>query len=236
MKILPSIYYFAIRDHRIIFFLLIVFATFLLAMSWLFRSESPLSSILIELGAGIALFALLFFVEHRVLTKRIEASDVRHAESMNAVSKRVHGVEEVAEELHVSINDLRRSTQNRLDADRRMFVSRLDDLISNIVFDNIAYVLERSLMRNEISKRGVRIDLEDQWSRLRFQVNTDSNAHAKIDAQGDMKSKWVSIHIESLAGEQRGCIDWHTNDAPDEIFAKVAIELQVGIICGRPAI
>lgn len=70
------------RTRRLLFYLpiSIVIASVLLALSWLLRQHSPLSSILIEVGSGIALFAFLFLVEHRLLVRHIEAQDERHSE------------------------------------------------------------------------------------------------------------------------------------------------------------
>lgn len=215
-----------LRDHKLIFLVLIITAIALLATTWLVSSESPMASIMIELGAGIALFALLFFVEHKVLAKRIEASDARHAESIHAVSERVDAIQHSADTLSLTLDELRKSTQTRLEADRRLFVSKLDDLSSNVGFDDIAYVLHRSRIRNETSDRGPRVDLEHYGARLRFWANGDSRADLEAQIQGANNPESISIVIESLAGERLGCVIWNAKLRPDEVFAKVAIELQ----------
>ncbi|MCY3912027.1 MAG: hypothetical protein OXG43_02130 [Chloroflexi bacterium] len=221
LRLLP-----ALRNHRLVFLLLLAIAAVLLIVSWIYRADSPLSSILIELGAGLALFAMLFFVEHRVLTNRIEASEARHAESMNAVSRRVENIEDSAEALRVSLDELRTQTQDNLNADRRAFISRLDSLLSNIAFDDIFYVLRRARERNEISIRGIRIDLEDDWKRLRFDIDKNPALNGALDSQDSVDPELVSLTIESLSGEVFARVDWCSSDAPDRAFASVAFELQ----------
>ena len=226
MKRLPSAWRFSLRNHGIIFSILIVFAVVFLTTSWVFRSESPLSSILIELGAGIGLFALLFFVEHRVLTRRIEATEARHDESIRSVSQRVDTIERNTRELRVSIDDLSKSTHDILGFDRNIFLSKLNDLEATLEFNNMAYVLQRSRLRNETSARGLRVDLEDHWTRLRFHTDVNTNDNDRSDVNEDGGPGSISISIESFAGHCRGVVDWYSGDPPDEVFAKVAIELQ----------
>ena len=167
-----------------------------------------------------------FFLEHRVLTKRIEATEARHDETITSVSQRVDTIESNTKDLRVSIDALRKSTHDIIDSDRNAFLSKLDDLESTVEFSNMAYALKRSQLRNEISARGLRVDLEDNWTRLRFHTSVNLPDNDKLDDHEGKDRDAISIAIESLAGDCRGVVDWDSSDRPDEIFAKVAIELQ----------
>lgn len=141
---------------------------------------------------------------------------------------RVSDVESDTKSIRLSVEDLRKSTQERIDAQRSDFTSTLDKLDSTVSFDDLWFVLRRSLERNETSVRGVRVGIQGQWERLAFRAREGSKSNS-TDADRSQENRVcesILIEIELASGDALGSITWVPGESPDVAFSNVAVELQ----------
>jgi hypothetical protein len=195
---------------------LIVLAGFgLLAMGggWLLSAGDYVPGLLLELGSGLLLFAVLFQME-RMLEERIESVRRETTESVAEVSQRVSEVETVAKQAQVSMDQLtdltKRIMQRRADEVEALFSA----FAGNVSQETTAGVIAAATEINAIDSGGVRIPFGLEWARLRFQVE-----------RGEWEDT-VVVSVESLDGRKISGVNWSPGASIEDFIAEVAVELQ----------
>lgn len=146
--------------------LAIVGVTFLV---WAAAADDPYwVSVLIEIGAGVALFAGLYVLQREVLERRVERVEERASEIANdvaAVRTEVRGVQTRLEELG-------NATRRQVDAAITEDDSAFEDFHGDVSAATLTNLMQRVRNRNAMSRWGVRARVGSTWYWLGLSLGT----------------------------------------------------------------
>lgn len=208
-----------IRRPRLVLALLIVLGVAAIGFGWIVAPEGFPSSLLLEVGAGLVLFAFLLMLE-RTLVRSFEASieeaKAESRESVGEIRGRIEEVEESVAEVRSEVARLGEigAETRRAIAERQGEIERtFEEFAGDVSPGAISGILSVAERLNAIDPAGVRVWVDDTWLRLRFR-DVGSSFDQSID-----------VTIEEYDGTEIDQVHWADQTA-HEVMLEVVEKLQ----------
>lgn len=175
------------------------------------------SSLLLELGVTALVVLPLLWLE-RVLERRVELSEEKTREHVDAVAVEIADVSGRLEDTRRSLADVRQQLEDRLRAAADADFELVERAKANLSFDAVASLLDRAAQLGAVSQDGVRVALPGRWERLRF------NTSIAIPPEGDGdREPVILMRLEGANGDDLGIrVSWTPSEPADEALLALA--------------
>jgi hypothetical protein len=174
-----------------------------LLASWASGSGDFLPSLLLELGAGLLLFAGLYILEVVVLGERVAAVERRTDELSNAVDE----VREDVQETRASLDRVGEETRNLVRTRQERDHVAIGEVRANVTAEAVGDLLRRARSLKAISDCGLRVKIADSWERLSFNADPPDGP--------------VTVVLEKYDGELLERLIWQPDVSAAEFMAEV---------------
>lgn len=196
-----------------------------ISFGWASASRGFVSSLLLEMGAGLFLFAALLVLEG-VLERRIEEVSEESSSALRDVNERVNEVEQGVADVKESVARLdevggrtREALKARRDAIDEAFAG-FDEAVSPTTVTGLLREAERV---EAVSRRGVRVRIGGSHYRLRISMSGNPVETALAEMRGE---RLVKLTLETPNGRESDSITWVQQDV-GEVMATLVERLQV---------
>ena len=178
-------------------------------------------SVLLELGAGLLLFAVLFFIERTILQR---LSEVRHetVSSIDEISGRVEQMRVDTDRTKARLEELGDVTQAALEKRNAEFDGSFAAFEDDVSLQTTRAIISAAVSLDCIDPDGVRVEIPHTYLRLRFA----SRSLLSGVPDGEPMQEHVEAIIERLSGAELGRVQWFENTSVEDFIINVAAELQ----------
>ena len=179
--------------------------------------------LLLNLGTGVLLFAVLYLVQLRILDRVVEA-ETQHQDSVRELTREVDEVREAVRSTEARLGELGDQTRSILDERLKATADAFEAFRANVTCETTLVILQEAVRVGGISRNGVRVAIPDARCWLRFSGLAGTAEPATGGPSKQIQAVW--LEIEEMDGSRLGDIYWEAPTTAAEVMAQLAQRLQ----------
>ena len=161
------------------------------------QSDDWLASVLIEIGAGLFLFAGLYWYQRNVVEKKVKEAV---ADSTQGLTSELQGVKQEVADIRADMAAVGEQTRESIQSFIQSNEEALTNFAENVSSETAGALLDRARELDSISPRGVRVRLPATYSWLRFQRGEDAVLLFLEERGGTRIKEWTWAGDMKISG------------------------------------